>query len=120
MEIKLEGKTLVIGVLVGVVITIVLGVDGVPTTVHTSERIGLTGSADKTDYGLAVNDKGLSLVRVESGDFFVINPQTAMAIRVLHSRRFSDDSTRSRDARGKIFNYFAPAPKQEDTPKDGY
>ena len=85
MEIKLEGKTLAIGVLLGVIITIALGIDSVRdrSTGRLVDTTTLSGTADKTDFGLAVGSEGMVLVRIQNGDFFVVSPKSGMAYRVL-------------------------------------
>ncbi len=115
MEIRLEGKTLAIGLLLGAAITIALGVDGTRPTPRLVDTSVTSGTADRTDYSLSINSGAMALVRVVNGDFFIVNPTTGMATRVLHSRRLSDDPTRSnRDYRGRQFNYSVGAPIEEE------
>jgi hypothetical protein len=119
MEIKMEAKTLAIGILLGVLIVIALGADGTSTPLPARGGINAAGSADKSDYGLGIQNDGFAIVRTASGDFFSINPKTGMAIRILHTRRLSDDAARSRDNKGRLFNYFSNAPAEENG-KDTY
>lgn len=115
MEIRLDAKPLAIGILMGAAITIALGVDGVRdrATGRLVDTSSLSGTADKADFGLSLGGDGTALVRAQNGDFFIVNSRTAMATRVLHSRRLSDDPTRNRDNKGRIFNYFIGAPVEE-------
>ncbi len=120
MEIRLEGKTLAVGILLGVIITIALGADVGPQPQRPISRLidtsgGISATADKTDYGLSMNGGAMALVRTQNGDFFIVSPVTGMATRVLHARRVSDDPTRSnRDYRGKQFNYSVGVPIEEE------
>ncbi len=117
MEIRLEGKTLAVGILLGVIITIALGADVTPQRPISRllDTSGTSGTADKADFGLSVNGGGMALVRTQNGDFFIVSPTTGMATRVLHARRVSDDPTRSnRDYRGKQFNYSVGVPIEEE------
>lgn len=116
MEIRLDAKTLAIGVLLGAVITIALGINSVRdrATGRLLDTSSLSGTADKADFGLSVGGDGLALVRVQNGDFFVVNPRTGMAARVLRARKLGDDPTRNRDSRGKPFNFIAVGPEEED------
>ncbi len=117
MEIRLEAKTLAIGVLLGAIITIVLGADAARdrATGRLINTSTLVENAERTDYALTIGQSGFALVRAQNGDFFVVNPASGMATRVLHSRRVSDDPTRSnRDYRGKQFNYSVGVPIEEE------
>jgi len=121
MEIRLEAKTLVIGILLGVVITIVLGSNGgrdgaiVRATGGLVTSSSYVGNAERTDYALSIGQNGFALVRVQNGDFFIVNPLTGMATRVLHSRRLTDDPTRTiRDFRGLQFNYSVGVPAEAE------
>jgi hypothetical protein len=117
MEIRLEAKTLAIGVILGAVITILLGAD-VPRDRATGRLVTpstLVENAERTDYALTVTQSGFALVRVQNGDFFIVNPTTGVATRVLHARRVNDDPTRSnRDYRAKQFNYSVGVPIEEE------
>jgi hypothetical protein len=117
MEIRLEAKTLAIGVLLGAVITVLLGADAIRerTTGRLINPNTLVESAERTDYALTLSQSGWALVRVQNGDFFIVNPNTGVATRVLHARRLNDDPTRSnRDYRAKQFNYSAGVPIEEE------
>jgi hypothetical protein len=80
MELKLDVKTLVIGIALGVIITAVTG----------------AGSADKTDFGIAVAEKGAAVVRTPKGALYIVNASNGMATRVLHAgARDNPDDRRS-------------------------
>jgi hypothetical protein len=117
MEIRLEAKTLAIGVLLGAVITILLGADNIRdrATGRLITASTLVENAERTDYALTIPQSGVALVRTQNGDFFIVNPTSGMAVRVLHARRLSDDPTRNnRDYRGKQFNYSVGVPIEEE------
>ncbi|MHC4571863.1 MAG: hypothetical protein ACYS0C_07290 [Planctomycetota bacterium] len=103
MELKLDVKTLVIGIVLGVIITAALGA---------------VGSADKTDFGLAVAFRGSAIVRADDGSLYVVNSENGMATRVMQRRNLSSDPDDSRTAKGRIFNLSAPAPVGR--PSTGY
>ena len=87
MELKVDVKTLVAGILLGVIITAALGA---------------VGSADETDFGIALPFKGSAIVRTEDGSLFVVNSENGMAVRVLEARSMRtdpDDSRTRRDSR---------------------
>ncbi len=86
MELKVDVKTLVAGIVLGVIITAALGA---------------VGSADETDFGIALPFKGSAIVRTEDGSLFVVNSENGMAIRVLEARsmRTDPDDSRTRDSR---------------------
>jgi hypothetical protein len=65
MELKLDVKTLMIGIALGVIVTASLG------------QIG--GSADKADFGIAVENRGFALVRSVDGLLYAVNLERAKA-----------------------------------------
>lgn len=65
MELKLDVKTLIIGILLGVIVTAALGVVG--------------GSADKADFGIAVQTRGFALVRTTEGLLYSVDLEKAKA-----------------------------------------
>ena len=94
MQLKLDVKTLVIGILMGIIIAIAAGANSV-------------GAADADRFGIALEKEGgYGLIRDEVGDFFIVNPLTAMATRVMVHRRLNYDPAKSRDDDGRIFNYY--------------
>ena len=115
MEIRLEARTLAIGVLLGAVIVIALGASNVRdgAAVRQVGTGSMSAVADKADYGLSVPTNGLILVRIQNGDFFIVNPDTGMAIRVLRAKRLSDDPSRQRDRLAKSFSYITSEPPEE-------
>jgi len=86
MELKLDVKTLVVGIVLGVIITAVIG----------------AGSADKSDFGIAIADKGAALVRTPKGSLYIVNANNGMATRVLHSGA-KDNPDDRRSNRGSPF-----------------
>lgn len=90
MELKLDVKTLVIGIVLGVIITAALG--------------AAVGSADKTDFGIAVAFKGSAIVRADDGSLYVVNSENGMATRVMQRRTLSPDPDDNRTSKGRIFN----------------
>ncbi len=89
MELKVDVKTLVAGILLGVIITAALGA---------------VGSADETDFGIALPFKGSAIVRTEDGSLFVVNSENGMATRVMQRRKLSSDPDDSRTSKGRPFN----------------
>jgi hypothetical protein len=95
MELKLDAKTLVIGIALGIVATVVIG----------------AGSADKADFGIAIpssTGEGAALVRTVDDGLFIVNPKTGMAMRVLQAK-LKYDYTDRRDAGNKPFFLSSPS-----------
>ena len=90
MELKLDVKTLIIGIAVGVIVTVAIGASA--------------GSADVDRFGIAIEQKGSALVRTSDGDFYVVNPDNSMATRVLTFRGLDSKPDDSRSTRGSIFS----------------
>jgi hypothetical protein len=109
MQLKFDVKMLVIGMILGLALAAVLGVDG-------------AGSADADRFGIAVEKEGVAVIRDRGGDFFVLNTTTGMATRVLVQRRLGYDVDHSRDDNGRIFNYSQTRQIEETprTPARGY
>jgi len=87
MELKVDVKTLVAGIVLGVII---------------AAALGAVGSADETDFGIAVPFKGSAIVRTGDGRLFVVNSENGMAVRVLEATNMKtdpDDSRTRRDSR---------------------
>lgn len=78
MQIRLDVKTLVIGIVLGLVLTAALGAVG--------------GSADKTDFGIAITNQGLALVQTADGTFYVVDAERATAERVIDRSKGSRES----------------------------
>ncbi|MBN2456662.1 MAG: hypothetical protein JXB29_09045 [Sedimentisphaerales bacterium] len=68
MKLELDVKTLVVGLILGIIVTIALG--------------AAAGSADKADFGIAIENRGSALVRTEDGSFYIVDSQKAEAKRV--------------------------------------
>lgn len=60
MQLKLDVKTLVIGIVLGIAIAAAIGAS--------------VGSADNADFGLAIQNKGVALVRASDGSLYIIQP----------------------------------------------
>lgn len=65
MELKLEVKTLIIGIALGVIVMAALG--------------QVSGSADKADFGIAVQTRGFALVRTMEGLLYAVDIEKAKA-----------------------------------------
>ncbi len=65
MELKLDVKTLIVGILLGVIFTAALGVVG--------------GSADKADFGVAVQKNGYGIIRTSNGFLYIVDVEKAEA-----------------------------------------
>ncbi len=105
MELKLDVKTLVIGIAIGVAVTAVIG----------------AGSADKADFGIAIPSsvaEGSALVRTADDALYIVNPKSGMAVRVLQASIRSDPYDR-RDNKGRPFSLSAPSQPSE-TPARRY
>lgn len=97
MQLKLDVKTLVAGIVLGVVIAFASGVNGVRGV---STR-GTAGGAGKADFGIAIEKDGLALVQASDGSFFIVDPDKAMAVRVLEATNLKTEPGDSRDSRGR-------------------
>ncbi|MCJ7692561.1 MAG: hypothetical protein MUO22_04010 [Sedimentisphaerales bacterium] len=91
MEIKLDVKTLVVGIVLGIVLTISLGAVG--------------GSADKTDFGIAIPNQGFALVQTTNGNFYVVDAERATSELV---------EDKSKGSRGGAFTINSPARATRD------
>jgi len=70
MQIKIDIKSLVAGLIIGIVVFMAMG--------------EVLSSADRTDYGLAIGYRGYALVRDNAGMTYVIDPQRGRANLVEH------------------------------------
>jgi hypothetical protein len=107
MELKLDVKTLVIGIAIGVAVTAVIGAD--------------YGSSDKADFGIAMassSGEGSALVRTADDGLYVVNPKSGMAVRVLQAGINAEPFDRRDTTRGKPF--FLSGPSQPPKTKAGY
>jgi hypothetical protein len=102
MELKLDVKTLVIGIAIGVIVTAVIG----------------AGSADKTDFGIAISSatgEGSALVRTADDGLYIVNSKSGMAIRVLQATLRAEPFDR-RDMKGRPFSLSGPSQAPTKTP----
>ena len=100
MELKLDVKTLVIGIAIGVVVTAVIG----------------AGSADKADFGIAIpsaTGEGSALVKTNDDGLYVVNARTGMAVRVLLVTGKTTEAGDRRDTRGRSFSLSTPSRVEE-------
>jgi hypothetical protein len=101
MELKLDVKTLVIGIVLGIIVTAVIGANG--------------GSADKADFGIAIPSsvgEGSALVRTADDGLYVVNPKSGMAVRVMQATLRAELNDR-RDIKGKPFSLSGSSQAQE-------
>lgn len=100
MELKLDVKTLVIGIAIGVVVTAVVG----------------AGSADKTDFGIALpsaTSDGMALVRTADDGLYIVNSKTGMAVKVLLAPSLNYEPYDRRDVKGRTFSLNTPSQPQK-------
>ena len=90
MQLKLDVKTLIIGIALGVILAIALGAD--------------IGSADAARFGIAIDPKGSAVVQTSAGDFYIVNAHNGMATPVLQVRSPNADPDDARDSRGRPFS----------------
>jgi len=100
MKLKLDVKTLVIGIALGVALAAVMG----GTERRARPETTLVGSADVSRFGMATEERGWGLVRTDDGMLYVVNPKEAMAVRVLTARTPGVNPKDTRDPRGRSFN----------------
>jgi hypothetical protein len=96
MELKLDVKTLVIGIAVGIIVTAVIGAG--------------VGSADKADFGIAIpsaTGEGSALVRTADDALYIVSSKSGMAVRVLQATIKAEPIDR-RDVKGKPFSLSGP------------
>jgi hypothetical protein len=106
MELKLDVKTLVIGIAIGVIVTAVIG----------------AGSADKADFGIAIpsaTGEGSVLVRTADDGLYVVNSKSGMAVRVLQATIRTEPYDR-RDAKGRPFSLSSPSQSPKTSTGTGY
>lgn len=104
MVLKLDVKTLVIGIAIGVVVTAVIGAGG--------------GSADKADFGIVIpsaSGEGSALVRTADDGLYIINAKSGMAVRVLQAAMRAQPYD-LRDAGSRLFYLTVPS-KAGEAPK---
>ena len=105
MELKLDAKTLVIGIALGIIVTAVIGAG--------------VGSADADRFGIAIpssSGEGAALVRTSDDGLFVVNPKSGMAIRVLQAKIKANTDDR-RDTNNRPFSLSSPS---QETPTRMY
>jgi hypothetical protein len=108
MELKLDVKTLVIGIALGIIVTAVIGAG--------------VGSADKTDFGIAIpsyTGEGAALVRTADDGLYIVNPKNGMAVRVLQASINAEPSDR-RNTKGKPFSLSSSSQSPKTSTGTGY
>ena len=90
MQLKLDIKTLIIGIVLGVVLTALIGAGA--------------DSADAARFGIAIEPKGKALVKTSGGALYIISPEKGMAVRVLHAASIKADPDDTRNAKGRPFS----------------
>ena len=102
MELKLDVKTLVLGIAIGVIATAVIG----------------AGSADKADFGIAIPStvpgESAAIVRTADDGLYVVNVRSGMAVRVLQAA-IRDEPYDRREPRGKPFFLSGVSKTEKDT-----
>ena len=94
MQLKLDVKTLIAGIALGIIITAVIGAGA--------------GSADEARFGMAIESKGSALVQTRDGSLYIVNSDNGMATRVLHAKRGANPGDR-RNTKGKLFSLVGPS-----------
>ena len=100
MRLKLDIKTLFVGIIFGIIIAMAAGFNG--------------SSADSADFGFAIQAKGSAIVKTSSNELYIIIPENAMATRVLYSNIGSDPDD-SRNTKARPFLLTSPRPLNEDS-----
>ncbi len=95
MRMNIDVKTLIIGFLLGVVLTMVIG--------------ATTGGASKADFGIAIEDNGSAIVRSDDGTLYVVNPDSAKAEYV---------ESRSGPYKGMALNLARPSSPTNDSRRE--
>jgi hypothetical protein len=106
MELKLDVKTLVIGIALGIIVTAVIG----------------AGSANEADFGIAVpsaTGEGSALVRTADDGLYIVNSKNGMAIRVLQANINAEPSER-RNTKGKPFSLSSSSQPPKTSTGTGY
>ena len=96
MRSKLNIKDLVIGMVLGVIVTVALGAGA--------------GSADADRFGIAIEKDGWALVRSSEGSLYVVDPDEGMAAQVMvFSSLNSNPNDRRSTSKGAVFNLEGPS-----------
>lgn len=95
MQSKLNIKNLVIGMVLGMIVTIAIGAG--------------VGSADADRFGIAIEKDGWALIRSSDGSLYVVDPKEGMAAQVMvFSSLNSNPSDRRSTSKGTVFNLEGP------------
>ena len=88
MQLKLDVKTLIVGIVLGVIIT---------------AAIGAGGSADSAAFGIAIESDGSALVKAHDDSLYIVDSKNGMATRVLYANINANPGDR-RNAKGNFFS----------------
>jgi hypothetical protein len=88
MQLKLDVKTLIIGIVLGVIIT---------------AAIGAGSSADSAPFGVAIEFNSSALVKAHDDSLYIIDSKNGMATRVLYANIGASPGDR-RNTNGKPFS----------------
>ena len=100
MEIKLDVKTLFLGILFGVMLTVLVGANG-----QRAVSRGVASTADKADFGIAVHEDARAVVRTTEGYLYTIDPDNSRARLVVY------ESCRYK---GRAFNLTLPLREEDE------
>lgn len=89
MQLRLDVKTLIVGIVLGVIITAAIGAG--------------VGSADAARFGIAIEPEGAALVQTSGGALYIVNPGNAMAVRVLEATSLKTEPEDNRNSKGRPF-----------------
>jgi hypothetical protein len=89
MQLRLDVKTLVVGILLGAGLAVAIGAG--------------VGSADAARFGIAVEPEGAAIVQTSNGGFYIVSPENAMAVRVLEATSLKAEPEDNRNSKGRPF-----------------
>lgn len=95
MRLKLDIKTLFVGIVFGIIIAMAAG--------------SSSNSADSADFGFAIENEGAAIVKTSNNQLYIIFPENGMATRVLYSS-VNADTDDNRNSRANTFLLTSPKP----------
>jgi hypothetical protein len=93
MQLKLDVKTLIVGIALGVIVTAAIGAS--------------VGAADAARFGIAIAQGGSAIVKTDTGGVYIISTKNGMATRVLLAGQGAEPGGR-RDSRAGPFSLTGP------------
>ncbi len=90
MQLKLDVKTLAIGVVLGAILVIALGAG--------------SGSADADRFGIAVGNNGSAVVKAQDGSLYIVDIRSGMATLVLAETKLNRIPSSGRNPNAYMFN----------------